>query len=238
MHKLIFFVFALAFLKVHAQTADEIIQRYTSNMGGLDAFNKVKTAKMSCTFSAQGNDLPMTIQVVNNQATRTDLELPGGTVIRVYNNGKGWTQSPFGNVKGPREATATELDDFRPQSRLASPLMEYKVRGHQVELEGQEDIDGIKVFKIKLVNKDDGRTTYYYINAADYTLVKTATQRDFNGQTSTLEIVYGDLKETGGVKFYMTRTSSLNGSPFQTTTINNIELNVPIDEKIFDMPKE
>jgi hypothetical protein len=35
----------------------------------------------------------------------------------------------------------------------------------------------------------------------------------------------------------MTKTQKMNGEAFQTTTFTNVELNVAIDEKIFDMPK-
>ncbi|MDP4262269.1 MAG: hypothetical protein Q8941_07030 [Bacteroidota bacterium] len=237
MKKLFFIFLGFAFLSAGAQTVDEVIQKYAANLGGLEAFTKIKTAKMSGTFSAQGNDLPMTIRVINDKACRTDLDFSGTSVIRVYNNGKGWTQSPFGGSPVPREATTTELNDFRPQCRLASPLMDYKSRGHQVELAGQEDTEGVKAFKIKLINKDDGRTTYYYIKTDDYTLIKTSTGREINGQTATLEVLYSDLKEINGAKFFMTRMQKMNGEIFQTTKFSTIELNVPIDEKIFDMPK-
>ncbi len=237
MKKLFFFFLGFTFLSASAQTVDEVIQKYAANMGGLEAFNKIKTAKMTGTFSAQGNDLPMSIRVVNGKAFRTDLDVPGTPVIRVYNDGKGWTQSPFGGATTPRETTPTELNDFRPQCRLASPLMDYKAHGHQVELMGQEDAEGVKAFKIKLINKDDGRTTYYYVKADDYTLIKTSTERDINGQTATLEVLYSDLKDINGVKFFMTRMQRMNGEVFQTTKFSAIELNVPIDEKIFEMPK-
>jgi hypothetical protein len=57
------------------------------------------------------------------------------------------------------------------------------------------------------------------------------------GQTVTVEVWYSDLKDFNGTKFFMTRNQKMNGETFQTTTFTNIELNVTIDEKIFDMPK-
>jgi hypothetical protein len=57
------------------------------------------------------------------------------------------------------------------------------------------------------------------------------------GQTVTLETWYSDAKVINGLKFFMTRAQKMNGEEFRTTKFDNIELDVTIDEKIFDMPK-
>ena len=106
-----------------------------------------------------------------------------------------------------------------------------------MELQGQQDVEGIKTWKIKLTDKDDGRVTYYYVSASDYTLIKTETEREIQGQKANFETSFSDLKDFNGIKFFMKRTQKMNGEVFQTTTISNIELNATVDEKIFDMPK-
>jgi len=237
MKKLFFIAACFCFLSASAQTVEEIIQKYATNMGGLDNFNKVKTAKITATFNAGGMDLPMNIQIINNHAARTDLEASGNTVIRSYKDGKGWTQNSFAGINTPKEVSGQELNDYKVQSSLASPLMDYKARGHQVELLGQETVEGIKSWKIKLTNKDDGKLTYYFISAADNTLIESTSEREMRGQTVNIEVWYSDLKEFNGLKFYMTKSSKIDGQVFQTTTFDKVELNVPVDEKIFDLPK-
>jgi len=237
MKKLFFALLGSAFVSAHAQTVDEVIQKYSTNHGGLEAFNKIKTAKITATFTTQGMDLPMTIQVINGKAARTDVEAMGSAVIRSYKDGKAWTQNPFAGITAPKEVTGAELNDFKAASMLASPLMDYKARGHQVELQGQTDAEGIKAYKIKLTSKDDGKVTNYYISTTDYTLIKSESERDLQGQTVNVEVLYSNLKDFNGVKIYMTKAQRMNGEVFQTTAYTNIELNVTIDEKIFDMPK-
>ena len=205
--------------------------------GGLEAFNKIKTAKITATYNTRGSDLPMTIQIVNNKASRTDVEAMGSAVIRSYKDGKAWTQNPFAGITTPTEVTGAEVNNYKSQSMLASSLMDYKARGHQVELLGQEDVEGIKTYKIKLTSKDDGKLTTFYISTKDYTMIKTTSDQEMQGQTVNVEVWYSDLKDFNGTKFFMTRNQKMNGQIFQTTTFTNIELNVTIDEKIFDMPK-
>ena len=237
MKKLLFAVLSMAVVSANAQSADEVIQKYAANMGGLEAFNKFTSVKMTGTVTTQGNDLPLTTQIINGKAMRSDVEAMGQSIVSCYNNGKGWKLNPFQGAPDPTEVTGTELNDFKILSSMASPLMDYKARGHQVELLGQENVEGIKAYKIKLTSKDDGRVTTYFISSADYTLIKSAANRTIQGKEMEVESWYSDLKETGGVKFFMARSSRIDGQEFQAIKYDKIELNVPVDEKIFDMPK-
>jgi len=54
MKKLIFSILTLAFVSANAQTTDDIIQKYSKAMGGLAAFNAIKTMKTTGTFTTQG----------------------------------------------------------------------------------------------------------------------------------------------------------------------------------------
>jgi len=237
MKKILFAVLSFAVVSAHAQSADEVIQKFSDNMGGLEAFNKISSAKFTGTYSAQGSDFPLTLQIINGKAMRTDVEVMGQSVINVYNNGKGWRINPFAGVPSATEVTGSDLSDFKAQASLSSQLMDYKARGHQVELQGEETVEGIKTFKIKLTGKEDGKVTTYFISTPDYTLIKSVTSRPIQGQDMDVESFYSNLKEFGGVKFFMTRESKIEGQTFQTVTYEKVELNVTIDEKIFAMPK-
>jgi hypothetical protein len=185
-------------------------------------------------------DLPITVQVINGKAVRTDLNIEsmGAQVINVYNNGKAWKQNAFAGAPTPTEVTAApELNELKMQSMLAPALMDYKARGDKAELLGQEDVESIKTYKIKLSFREGGKSSTYYISAADYTLIKSESEREVQGQTVTIESWYSDLKEFNGVKFFMSRVQKMNGEEFQSTKLLTIELNATIDEKIFDMPK-
>lgn len=237
MKKILVALFSLAFASAQAQTADDVIQKYTANMGGLEAINKISSAKMTGTVSTQGMDLPITIQVVNGKSVRSDVEVMGQTVTNTYNNGTGWKINPMQGATTATQVSGSELNDLKTQAMLASQLMDYKVRGHAVELAGDETVDGVKASKIKLTNKDDGKVTTYYISSKDNTLIKSVSTRDVRGQQTEITTVYSDLKEFAGVKFFMTRSLQMNGEEFQAVILNKIELNVPVDQKIFDMPK-
>lgn len=233
MKKIFVAVLSLITVSAMAQSADEVIQKYSANLGGLDAFNKVKTVKMTGTFTQQSMDMPITTQLINNKAARTDVEVMGYQIINVYYNGSGWKQNHFAGVETPTEISGAELTDAKAQASLANNLMDYKNRGHKVEMAGQEDVEGVKCYKINLTSKDDNKVTAYYISTSDYTLIKSTSTRELQGQEYEFETFYSDIKEIGGLKFAMTRMQKVMDQVFATVKFDKIELNVAVDESIF-----
>jgi hypothetical protein len=233
MKKILFALLCLGFISANAQTADEVMQKYISNLGGLDAFNKVKTAKMSGTLSVQGSELPITNQIINGRAMRTDVDVMGQSIVNAYIDGKGWKVNPVSPTPDAMDVTGDELVDYKSQSRLASELMDYKALGHKIELKGQESVEGTNAYKILLTNKENGKTSTYFITVSDYSLIKSVRSREFNGQTFEVETYHSDYKAFNGLKFSMSRESKVDGNTIQSVKLDKIELDVPIDEKIF-----
>jgi len=234
MKKILFAILSLAFVSTNAQTVDDVIQKYSKAMGGLPAFKAIKTMKTTGTITTQGVDLALTSQIINGKAVRTDVQAMGQSVINAYKDGKGWKINPFAGVTTVTDMTPEELIDFKSQSMIASQLMDYKARGHKVELQGQEDVEAIKTYKIKLTNKDDNKVTTYFISVADNTIIKSVSTRQIQGQEIEIETFYSDIKDFNGLKFPMLRTQKMQGQVFQEIKIANIEFNVPVDEKIFN----
>jgi len=233
MKRIFVLFFAFAFITAHAQTVDEIVQKYANAVGGLDNFKKIKTAKFSGTASAQGNEFPLTVQIINGRAMRTDVEVMGQTITNAYKDGKGWKINPYAGAPTATDATSDELYEFKIQGSLTSQLMDYKDRGYKAELLGQEDVQGAKTYKIKLTT-DDNKTTTYFVDANTYALVKTIGMRSLMGQEMELETYYSEVKDVGNVKFSMMRSVQSGGQTIQEVHFDKIELDVPIDEKIFD----
>ena len=235
MKKFFLTLLGFAVIAAQAQTADEIIQKHIAAMGGLDAFNSVTSVKITGIVTAQGMDLPVTTQIINGKAMRTDVEVMGQSITNVYYNGTGWKINPFAGAETATEVTGTELIDFKGQASLVSNLMDYKSRGHQVELLSPEEMDGITVQKLKLTSKEDGRITTYYINDATSLVHKSVTKREMQGQEFDFETYYSDYKEFGGIKFAMSRSQKVEGQVVQEMNMEKVELNAAIDESIFKM---
>lgn len=236
MKKLLLMVATFGILSAQAQTAEDVVSKFTQSQGGLQAFNNVKTLKMSGSVTVQGMELPITVQVINGKAVRSDVEVMGSAVISAYKDGKAWTQNPFAGSPDPTDASAETAAELKGQASVASMLMDYKARGHKIELAGQEAVEGIPTYKIKLTQGDNQKATTFYITTADYSLLKSTSSMDMMGQTVEVETIYSDAVVVKGLKFYSSRTQKADGEEFQTIKFDKIEVDVPIDEKIFDKP--
>ncbi len=233
MKKIFLLSFVFIFINAGAQTVDEIIQKYANVMGGLDNFKKIKTAKLTGTVTAQGNDLPITVQIINGRAMRTDVEVMGQMIVNSYKDGKGWKINPYAGAPAATDVTGTELNEFKNQSFLSSQLMDFKARGYRAELLAQEDVDGNKAYKIQLT-AEDNKTTTYFIDLLSSMLTKTVGTRNLMGQDMELETYYSDVKDFNHLKFSMSRIVKSGGQTVQEVHFDKIEFDVPIDEKIFD----
>jgi hypothetical protein len=233
MKQLLTFMLLFAVAVSHAQTVDEVIQKYANAMGGLENFKKVKTAKFSGTATAQGQDFPLTVQIVNGSAMRTDVEVMGQAIVNVYKDGKGWKINPFAGSATATDATADELKEFKNQASISTALMDYKDRGYKATLDGQEDVDGAKAYKIRLA-ADSAHVDTYYVDASTYMVIKFTGSRPVMGNEMQIETYFSDVKEFNGLKFSTTRTVKSEGQEVQSVHFDKIELNVPVDEKIFE----
>lgn len=233
MKKLFISFLLLSGLAAAAQTPEEIAQQYSKAMGGLDAFKAVKTAKMTGTVNVQGMDLPLTIQVINGRAYLLQVEVMGQAVVNSYKDGKGWKLNPFGGADSPTDAEGSELQDFKSSASLVSSLMNYQAEGHTLAAGGQGEVNGKKCNIVKLTNKETGKTSQYFIGAADGLLYKTVSVREAGGQEVNIETEFADYKNVNGLFFAMTRKQQ---SPMgeQIVSLTEVVLNVDIDEKQFD----
>jgi len=139
--------------------------------------------------------------------------------------------------KAPEPMSAEDLKDMEEQADLDGSLVDWKAKGHTVELMGKEKVEGSDAYKLKLTLKN-GDTRYVYIDVDSYLELKTDAKRTIRGSEVETESVASDYKEVGGLILPHTITQGPKGSPQkQTITVDKIELDVPLDDARFKMPE-
>ena len=143
-------------------------------------------------------------------------------------------------TKMPDEALAamqTELD-------IAGPLVDYVAKGNTTELLGKDTVDGNTCYKIKLTTKA-GKEIKYWIDASTYLITQSSAKgggrwpggAGATGATET-EIIttYADYKAVDGIMFahnIETKSPTGQGRAGGGTTFDKIELNKPVDARLF-----
>jgi outer membrane lipoprotein-sorting protein len=221
-----------------AQTADEIIAKHIDALGGLEKLKSVKTVRMTGKMTiGPGIEAPIVMEIKRPNAMRMDITVQGMVGTQAFDGSTGWTLMPFQGSTAPQQMAADEMKMAEEQADLDGPLLDYKAKGHTVELLGKEKVEGSDAHKLKVTMKS-GVVRTIYIDAEHFLQLKDESKRTVRGAEMETETILGDYKEVDGMMFPHSIDGGQKGSPQrQKLTIEKIELNVPIDDARFKMPQ-
>jgi hypothetical protein len=230
-----FFLSILAIATVgftYAQTADEIVNKHIEAIGGTDAWKKVNSMVTTGTLKMQGAEIGMSLTVLNGKGSRQDLTIMGMNGYQIVTPTQGWKFMPFQGQKEVEPITADDLKEAQDELDVQGSLVDYKTKGHTVELLGTDDVDGVDAFKLKETLKS-GKTQTIFIDPKTYYIIRVISKQKANGNevdvTTNLNN-YQKLPEGIMVPLSI-------GLPFGEMIISKVEINKPIDENIFKPSK-
>jgi outer membrane lipoprotein-sorting protein len=217
-----------------AQTVDEIVAKNYASKGGLEKWKSIQTQKMTGVASAQGFELGMVIYGKRPNMGRQDLtiEIPGQppvTMINIFDGVKAWMINPMSGSDAPAEMSGAEADTVREQSDFDGSLVDYKAKGHTIELVGTVALGTKKVHHLKVTRKGQPVQHYYLDTETGYE-VKVTTEA---GAGPAVESELSEYRTIDGVQVpHLIRV--LQGGQVQAELrITKVEFNVPLDDALF-----
>jgi outer membrane lipoprotein-sorting protein len=221
-----------------AQTADEVIEKYISAKGGREKLKAVQSVRMTGKMDiGNGAQAPFIMEMKRPHKVRTEFTIQGMTGTQAYDGTTGWMVMPFMGKKDPEVMAADDLKDIDDQADFEGALVDYKAKGHQVELLGKQTIEGTPAWKLKLTKKN-GDVAYVYLDADAYLEVKEEGKRNVRGQEVEFESTMGDYKTVDGIVFPFSLQAKPKGAPAgMTITVEKVEINPAVDDARFVMPK-
>lgn len=231
-------VLTIVFLSplVQAQSLDEIIKNNLEAKGGAEKTNALKTGKMSGKMMMQAFEMPYTMWLKKPNQVKMEMVFQGTTMTFGYDGNIVWQISPFTGGTDPQEVTGEQADQIKDTGEMMDePFIDYKKKGHKIELIGKEDMEGTEVFKLKLTRKD-GQEIYYFIDTEAFIELKTSTtKKKQDGTEIKIDTIYGDYKPVAGVMMPHSLSFSINQQPM-SMTLDAVEPNVELAEDFFSMP--
>ncbi|HSY50442.1 MAG TPA: hypothetical protein VLC46_16645, partial [Thermoanaerobaculia bacterium] len=220
-----------------AQTADEIIAKYISTIGGMDHIAAVKSLKRTGKFTGGGG---FEAQVLEENArpnrVRQEFAIQGMTAVNAYDGTTGWKIDPFEGKKDPEALSEEEMKGIIEDSDLDGPLVNYAQKGNKVEYTGTEQVEGSDAYKIK-VTTPSGDARVYFIDSTSYVPIKIENHRMIRGAERVYETILGDYKSVNGWYLPFSVENGMKGNPNrQKTTYTKIEANVDMKEALFAKP--
>lgn len=212
-----------------AQTADEIINKFIEAIGGKEKMLALKSIKSEGALTVQGAEVSITSTTLSGVGSRTDISVPGiDPGFRIITPTKGWNFAPYLGQTSPEEVSEEQLKAGQAGLDLQTPFLNYKEKGHQVELLGKEKLDGVDCYKIKITYKNGVNATSYF-DANTFYRVKTIAKGNVRGQMMDVETRYSDFRKLPEGYVIPFKQVSPNGE----LNVSTVEINKPVDESIF-----
>jgi len=217
-------------------TADQIVARYVAARGGLEKIRSIQTLREKGRLTAGADRQALvTRELKRPSRSRFEITVQGVTGVFVSDGQRGWRMSPFDGDTEPTALPAEVVSEAAEQADIEGPLVDWKAKGHQIEMAGRETIDGHDAYKIKLTLKS-GAVRYEYIDTKTMYRVRTDSTRQVHGQPLQIKMTFGDYKKTSGTIFPHQIDIAAAGRP-QTmhVVVDTVEVNPPLAEDRFAM---
>lgn len=223
-----------------AQSVESIIDGYVKAIGGKEKWLAVKSIYMEGARQMMGNEVTVKVTKEQGKLSRTEFEMGAGNGFLLVTDKEAWTMFSMRSptpTQMPAEAVAgmqTELD-------IAGPLVDFAAKGHKAELIGKDSANGAECQKIKLIT-NSGKEILYWIDIHTNLLIQSSQKStggmgggNRGGAGGDVITVYSDYNAIDGLLIAHSTEMKMPGGGMGGggTTFDKIELNKPVDPKLY-----
>lgn len=219
-----------------AQSLDDILKAHFEAIGQ-EQMLKLQSVQFSGKVIVQGGmlEIPMTMTQKRPGKMITESSFQGQKFIEAFDGSKGWRINPFMGSPDPQAMTADEIRSTKMQADMDGTLYNYAEKGFKAELMGAEEMEGSKVWKVRLTNQEGEHFTYF-IDADSYVLLKAVSKVKIQGNDMESETYMGNYKKIENMLFPFNMETKMQGQVVSTVVIEDVKLNLDVDDARFNMP--
>ncbi len=219
-----------------AQTADALIAKNIEARGGLEKIRAIQSMRLTGVLSVGGMNMPSVLEIKRPNKTRWEFTMNGQTAVQAYDGSRAWAVLPFAGRTEPEAMSAEDLRDMELQADMDGPLVDYRAKGHKVEVMGLEKVGDRDAWRLE-VTLSSGDVREIYLDLQTHLQVLSVSHRTVQGKDAEIRSEVGEYQETGGVllpRYFQTKAQG--AAQTQSIRFERIELNVPIDDSRFRVP--
>ncbi|HEY0514332.1 MAG TPA: insulinase family protein [Thermoanaerobaculia bacterium] len=209
----------------------ELVRKAQQALGGQTFVEqKSQISKGSGSMTPPGAPQPMAIASVVSyrmlpDKDRTEIQLPMGTMIQGFDGSQGWMSLGAQSQDTTEQAREKELYGLDVLRRAGQA--DYTAR-----LLPDAEVNG-KPAKVVEVADAQGHATRFFLDPQTSLVTKIAFE--LNGQLS--EAAYSDYRDVQGVKIAHQVNIFQNGQPLLEIKYSDVQVNAPVDAKLFQKPQ-
>jgi outer membrane lipoprotein-sorting protein len=227
---------ASAALPARGQSVEWFARKGVEALGGAGKLEAVRSERMTgrIGFGSEA-DLPFVVELKRPRKIRTQVDFKAGTFVQGFDGKIGWVSDPSRGGK-PVEMPPEQARNLPEQADMDGPLLRWKRRGIRLEVEGREKVRGIDALRIR-VTLANGIVRYLDLDASTYRKVRWQGELGEGDRKQVNESFFTDYRKVGELLFPFRIESGAGGRVTQTIVFEKVEVNPPIDDSRFSMPK-
>lgn len=228
-----------------AKTVDDIIRKNVEAGGGQAAIEAVHNVSIKLHIAEAKSAYDAVYVADRRGRMRIDVYAGNERVYtEAYDGHEAWSMAQ-GSTKGELEdavASATLQRGVLLPGKVFG-LHELWQHGGRIDLEGREIVKGINYFVLKFTLPPDGFVTHAYVNPDTFLIERMRDIRAIHPardpSTKWLEAHYTDFRRVDGVvrAFKDEQIDLRTGTVLQTTVLQSVQVNGPLDPTVFLRPK-
>lgn len=222
-------------------TAEQIVEKNVAARGGLEAWRKIQTMVWIGHIEKVNADAPslsFVLQLKRPNKTRFEIKAQDQMRVRIFDGAHGWKLRQASNGMPELQAyTAEELNFAQDGNGIDGPLMDYQTKGTAVTLDGVDNVDGRKAYRLD-VKMSSGASRHVWIDAQTFLDVKYARKsRNAFGQSGSVTVSYHNYQTIDGLQIpLMIESGSGLAKATDKMVIDKILLNPPLEDLMFAKP--
>lgn len=217
-----------------AQDPDEILENYFEVIGQ-EKMLEFETFIYKGKIIQMGMELPMTMYQKRPAKARMEAEIQGAKIIQVYDGENGWSIIPMTGSMEPQDMGEDETKSMKQMADIDGDLYNWKKKGFDLTLIGEDDMEGTAVYKIKLV-KPDGDEYIYYIDAENYVVLRVDSKIMMQGVQLEASSTFSNFKPVSGIVLPYSVEQEMNGQVVMQIVFDSVELDAEIPDSMFEKP--
>jgi hypothetical protein len=218
---------------------DEIVEANLAARGGKAAIEAVQSIRATGTATASGGRIAKVVQEIKRPGYyRLEFDSQGTVAVFAHDGKIGWQIAPMQGIFEPQPVTPENDAEAGIDERdIEGPLVNWRDKGHTVELVGRETLPGGEADKLK-VTLADGSIRYEWIDAASHQVVRSDKTEAIGGRPVHMEVSYSDFRKEDGLVFpHLIETHVTDRPEVIRIVVEKIELNPDIDDARFRLPE-
>lgn len=213
---------------------DDLIAGNISAHGGLARLKAVETKRFRGMLTSRHGSGTLLLEQKRPAKFRAETVIEGRKYVHATDGVQAWQ---YDESAGVARLYGDEKANLALDADFDGALVDYGAKGSRATYSGRVEIEGISTYRLKLRLKD-GNVLSYYLDPETFLEKKWEGGRDIGGREVIFESYFRDYRATGGLTIaHRIDTGSKEMGEPQSLSYDRVELNIPIDDSRFAMPR-